>query len=147
MTEASMTTPADQWTPERLRAWAADIGAVAASELDALLFGQAADIALRLAQSQQREARLREALRAIAAGGHWSGANMIARARAALSPADTATDKAGDATDCSALPIVAAREAACREPYHWDDGVPYCDKCGLFRSSVRATPQHGDTGC
>lgn len=37
---------------------------------------------------------------------------------------------------CSAIPIVAEREKNCREPYHWEDGVPYCDTCGLFRASV-----------
>lgn len=38
---------------------------------------------------------------------------------------------------CSALPIDPERERRCQEPYHWDDGVPYCDTCGLFRASVR----------
>src|SRR5581483_4011630 len=26
-------------------------------------------------------------------------------------------------------------EARCQEPYHWDDGIPYCDTCGMFRWS------------
>lgn len=41
--------------------------------------------------------------------------------------------------NCAAVlfsPEGAAREAACGEPYTWDDGVPYCDTCGLFRGSV-----------
>ena len=37
---------------------------------------------------------------------------------------------------CAAVPIVAEREANCREPWHWDDGVPYCDTCGMFRDTV-----------
>ena len=38
---------------------------------------------------------------------------------------------------CSAIPIVAeCREAACREPYHLNDGIPYCDHCGLYRDTI-----------
>lgn len=37
---------------------------------------------------------------------------------------------------CSAIPIVAAREAACLEPYHLNDGIPYCDHCGLYRDTI-----------
>lgn len=44
-------------------------------------------------------------------------------------------------TKCSDIPIVAEREASCREPWHWDDGVPYCDTCGLFRDTIAR--QHG----
>jgi len=40
-----------------------------------------------------------------------------------------------DKPDCGKLPIVAGREEACTEPFHWDDGVPYCDTCGLYRSN------------
>lgn len=29
----------------------------------------------------------------------------------------------------------ATAEAACLESFHVDDGVPYCDTCGLFRAS------------
>ena len=29
-------------------------------------------------------------------------------------------------------------EKNCRSEYHWEDGVPYCDECGLFRQSVAA---------
>lgn len=36
---------------------------------------------------------------------------------------------------CGAVPIDPEREAACAEPFHWDDGVPYCDTCGLYRNS------------
>ena len=38
--------------------------------------------------------------------------------------------------NCAAVPVVAEREANCREPWHWDDGVPYCDTCGLFRDTI-----------
>lgn len=38
---------------------------------------------------------------------------------------------------CSAIPINVDLERQCQEPYHWDDGVPYCDTCGLFRASVK----------
>jgi hypothetical protein len=38
--------------------------------------------------------------------------------------------------NCAALPIVAEREQRCREPYHWDDGVPYCDTCGMYRNTI-----------
>lgn len=37
---------------------------------------------------------------------------------------------------CSELPIVAERERQCTEPFHWDDGVPYCNTCGLFRATI-----------
>jgi hypothetical protein len=37
---------------------------------------------------------------------------------------------------CAEIPIVAEREAQCREPWHWDDGVPYCDSCGLYRDTI-----------
>lgn len=39
------------------------------------------------------------------------------------------------APKCDAIPIDEQREANCQEPYHFDDGVPYCDTCGLFRAS------------
>jgi hypothetical protein len=29
-----------------------------------------------------------------------------------------------------------ACEAQCQEPHHVDDGVPYCDKCGLYRQTI-----------
>jgi hypothetical protein len=32
-------------------------------------------------------------------------------------------------------------ESACLQPHHWDDGVPYCTTCGLYKQTVhRATP-------
>jgi len=33
------------------------------------------------------------------------------------------------------LPCNENAERSCRETFNWDDGVPYCDKCGLFRAS------------
>lgn len=36
---------------------------------------------------------------------------------------------------CNAVPIDPECEAACAEPFHWDDGVPYCNTCGLYRNS------------
>lgn len=32
-------------------------------------------------------------------------------------------------------PCNAGAERGCLETFHWDDGVPYCDTCGLFRAS------------
>lgn len=32
-------------------------------------------------------------------------------------------------------------EKRCTEPYTWDDGVPYCDSCGLYRWSVHMQEQ------
>ena len=37
---------------------------------------------------------------------------------------------------CGSIPVDWKREAECRQGYHWDDGVPYCDTCGLYRDSV-----------
>jgi hypothetical protein len=37
---------------------------------------------------------------------------------------------------CNEIPIVAERERFCQEPFHWDDGVPYCNTCGLFRATI-----------
>lgn len=37
---------------------------------------------------------------------------------------------------CAAIPVDPGREAKCCEPYHWDDGVPYCDTCGLYRNTI-----------
>lgn len=32
-------------------------------------------------------------------------------------------------------------EKICQQPHHWDDGIPYCDVCGLYRQAVHhATP-------
>lgn len=42
----------------------------------------------------------------------------------------------GERPNCARIPIVAEREAACAEPYTWDDSSPYCDTCGLWRESV-----------
>ena len=47
-----------------------------------------------------------------------------------------ALDRSAPSKACSEIPIVPEREAACQEPWHIDDGVPYCDTCGLFRDSV-----------
>lgn len=33
------------------------------------------------------------------------------------------------------------RERSCAEPFTWNDGVPYCDKCGLYRSSIHHPPE------
>ena len=41
-----------------------------------------------------------------------------------------------DRRGCGDIPVNASLEANCREPWHWDEGVPYCDTCGLFRDSV-----------
>lgn len=41
-----------------------------------------------------------------------------------------------DEPHCSSIPVDWRREAECRQGYHWDDGVPYCDTCGLYRGSV-----------
>lgn len=27
-------------------------------------------------------------------------------------------------------------ERTCQQPHHWDDGVPYCDTCGLYRHTI-----------
>lgn len=27
-------------------------------------------------------------------------------------------------------------EKSCQEPWHMDDGVPYCDKCGIYRNAI-----------
>lgn len=27
-------------------------------------------------------------------------------------------------------------ERNCPAEWHWDDGVPYCDRCGLYRQSI-----------
>lgn len=42
--------------------------------------------------------------------------------------------------NCSSLKGLAAAEAErlCDQPYTFDDGVPYCDTCGLFRASCAA---------
>lgn len=40
------------------------------------------------------------------------------------------------APDCGTAPVVPEREAECRQPYTWDEGVPYCDRCGLYRNTV-----------
>ncbi|HET8636737.1 MAG TPA: hypothetical protein VFL96_07800 [Acidobacteriaceae bacterium] len=37
---------------------------------------------------------------------------------------------------CDEIPIEPEREKNCTEPYHWDDGVPYCDTCGLYRNTI-----------
>lgn len=26
--------------------------------------------------------------------------------------------------------------STCAQPYNWDDGVPYCDTCGLYRDTI-----------
>jgi hypothetical protein len=36
---------------------------------------------------------------------------------------------------CGAIPIDPSKEQQCTEPFHWDDGVPYCDICGYYRAS------------
>lgn len=50
----------------------------------------------------------------------------------------TAAELAALADRCDAIPIDPERERNCREPYTWDDGVPYCDTCGLYRSTRHA---------
>jgi hypothetical protein len=47
-----------------------------------------------------------------------------------------ASDTPETTPNCAEIPIVAEREKQCREPYHWDDGVPYCDTCGLYRDTI-----------
>jgi hypothetical protein len=42
---------------------------------------------------------------------------------------------------CAEIPIDPARERDCRAPWYWDDGVPYCEICGLFRATV-ASGEH-----
>lgn len=37
---------------------------------------------------------------------------------------------------CNEIPMVAEREANCREPWMIDDGVPYCCTCGLYRDTI-----------
>lgn len=37
---------------------------------------------------------------------------------------------AGISKDCISL------GESCSEPFNWDDGVPYCDFCGMFRSDA-----------
>ena len=31
------------------------------------------------------------------------------------------------------------QERSCNEPWHIDDSVPYCDRCGRYRASVQST--------
>ena len=35
----------------------------------------------------------------------------------------------------SSLACLPETERNCPQPWHWDDGVPYCDVCGVFRQS------------
>lgn len=45
-----------------------------------------------------------------------------------------------EAPKCSDIPIVEEREKGCHEPWHWDDGIPYCDVCGMFRATIARQP-------
>lgn len=42
--------------------------------------------------------------------------------------APAATSKPGTCVD--------GEPNTCTQPFNWDDGVPYCDTCGLYRQSV-----------
>ena len=39
---------------------------------------------------------------------------------------------------CEATDVQCNSEAEkrCTQPFHWDDGVPYCNTCGFFRATV-----------
>ena len=36
---------------------------------------------------------------------------------------------------CNSAPFDSSLEASCTQPFNIDDGVPYCDVCGMYRSS------------
>lgn len=53
---------------------------------------------------------------------------------AALTIEEFGRRKSGEAAR-KARKCSAPDEASCAEPFNWDDNVPYCDTCGVFRQS------------